>query len=202
VTKVESTQIYNNQYKIWHAGNDGPGSGLDADRVDGVDFNTSATNPTGTTRLNAECYFYATRVYNAVYNDFAECFDNSGLNYEYIKNRIVEIDYITGTVFLAKECSRAVVGIVSDSYGYLLNGSEEDIKEGRKIPVGMAGTLWVDAEDPVHEVDMYSFICAGKEGKARVIPKGEAYKYEGMIVGKIIGMDEVNNRYKVILCLK
>ena len=32
-----------NKYKIWHAGNDGSGSGLDADLLDGYNQDTAAT---------------------------------------------------------------------------------------------------------------------------------------------------------------
>jgi hypothetical protein len=49
---------------------------------------------------------------------------------------------------------------------------------------------------------MNCFVCAGVEGKARVIPKGEAYMYEGKIVGKIIALDKSSNQYKIIVGLR
>jgi len=92
--------------------------------------------------------------------------------------------------------------VVSDSYGFLLNGSEEEIRDGLKIPVGLVGTLFVDAEDMVDDQFMNRFVCSGKDGKARIVPVGEAYKYEGSIVGKIININKEKNQYKIILNLK
>ena len=80
--------------------------------------------------------------------------------------------------------------------------SEEEIKNGVKVPVGMSGTLLVDAEHTVDKKDLNRFVCAGVDGKARVIPKGEAYKYEGSIVGKIIDIDVTNNQYFLLINLK
>lgn len=161
---------------------------------------SGTTAPTNANRLNYDGYFYATRVYNAVYNDYAECF--KAAEFETIpKNRIVKI--IDDKVYLSTPESSLVIGIVSDSYGFMLHGSEEEIKSGLKIPVGMSGTLFVDSEKiPVDNNDVGKFVCSGEDGKARVIPKGEAYKYEGCIVGKIIGIDFVKNQYKVLISIK
>ena len=43
VTKVNGGNTYINQYKVWHEGNDGAGSGLDADTLDSSHSDTSAT---------------------------------------------------------------------------------------------------------------------------------------------------------------
>ena len=164
-------------------------------------FYAGATAPTNTTRLNYDGYLYATRVYNAIYNDYAECFYSDGLIYSEVVNRIVEVDF-DGKLSLAKEKSDGVIGIVSDSYGFLLNGSEEEIENGSKIPIGLAGTLYVDSEDIVDDKNIHRFVCSGKDGKARVIPKGKAHKYEGCVVGKIIGVNKEKNQYKIIISLR
>jgi len=162
-------------------------------------LNGGSTAPSGTNRLNFSGYFYATRVYNAVYNDYAECFDTC-ISYVNSKNRIVELKDNVATI--ASPESIAIIGIVSDSYGYILNGTEEDIISGYKIPIAMAGTVMVDAETLIKDTDMNCFVCAGVDGKARVIPKGEAYMYEGKIVGKIIALDKSSNQYKIIVGLR
>lgn len=160
---------------------------------------SGTTAPTNSNRLNYDGYFYATRVYNAVYNDYAECF--KAAEYENIpKNRIVELK--NNKVYIASPESNAVIGVVSDSYGYMLYGSEEEIKSGLKIPVGMAGTLFVDSEDNVDVININKFVCSGIDGKARVINFGEAYKYEGCIVGKIIDIDYSKNQYKLLICVR
>ena len=164
-------------------------------------FYAGATAPTNTTRLNYDGYLYATRVYNAIYNDYAECFYSDGLIYSEVVNRIVEVDF-DGKLSLAKEKSDGVIGIVSDSYGFLLNSSEEEIENGSKIPIGLVGTLYVDSEDIVDDKNIHRFVCSGKDGKARVIPKGKAHKYEGCVVGKIIGVNKEKNQYKIIISLR
>ena len=77
-------------------------------------FYAGATAPTNTTRLNYDGYLYATRVYNAIYNDYAECFESNGLVYNEIVNRIVEIGS-DKKLKLANEESKGVIGVVSDS---------------------------------------------------------------------------------------
>lgn len=155
-------------------------------------------NPTNTTRINIDGYLYATKVYNAVFNDYAECF-YSDYHINVLKYRIVEIE--NNKVQLAKEKSEAVVGVVSTTYGFLLYGSEEEIQQGVKVPVGMAGTVLVDSEQLVDKQYLYRFVCSGIDGKARVIPKGEAYLYEGCIVGKIIDINIVTNQYMLLIAL-
>ena len=167
----------------------------------GGSFYSGTTSPSNTTRLNYDGYFYATRVYNAVYNDLAECFNSDGLVYNEVVNRIVEMGS-DKKLKLAHEESKGVVGVVSDSYGFLLNGSEEEIRNGSKIPVGLVGTLFVDSENMVDDQFINRFVCSGKEGKARIIPVGEAYKYEGSIVGKIIDINKEKNQYKIIISLR
>jgi len=171
---------------------------IDATKIRGVNFTVGEINPTGTTRLNGECYFYATRVYNAYYNDYAEGFiPIESLTYDKCKNRIVEINS-DGKIQITSPLSKRCIGIVSDSYGHLIGASEEEVLSNNKIPIGIAGTLYVDSEDVVSIDNIGKFICSGKEGKARVLEES----IDGIIVGKIIGIDEVNNRYRVILLLK
>ena len=65
---------------------------------------TSASSGNQSLQLDASTYvtsagyLYATRVYNAVYNDYAECFDNKELKYKEKKNKIVELDENNNTV--------------------------------------------------------------------------------------------------------
>jgi len=162
-------------------------------------FYSGSTSPTNTIRLNYDGYLYATRVYNAVYNDYAECFETA-VNYNECKNRIVEIK--NGKVFIASPESDLVVGVVSDTYGFVLYGTEDEIKNNTKVPIGVSGTLMVDAEEVIDEKNIGRFVCSGKDGKARVIPRKESYKYDGSIVGKIIDIDKEKNQYKIIISLR
>ena len=163
---------------------------------------TSASSGNQSLQLDASTYvtstgyLYATRVYNAVYNDYAECFDNKELTYTEAKNKIVELDENNNTV-LAKENSNMIIGVVSDSFGHMLGGTEEEIQEGSKMPVGLAGVLYVDSLDRVDIKNRGKFITSGGNGLAKVLDT----PISGSTVGKIIDIDEVNNRYKVIITL-
>jgi len=150
------------------------------------------------TYVTSDGYLYATRVYNAVYNDYAECFDNTNLDYDKVKNRIVEITD-DDKVRLGSNNSIRVVGVVSDSYGHMLGGTEEEIENGKKIPVGIAGKLYVDSKDIVDINNIGKFVGSDDEGYAKVL--SDDFK-SGTVVGKIIGIDKENNRYKLLLVIK
>ena len=139
----------------------------------------------------------ASRVYNAVYNDYAECFNNTNLIYKEVLHRIVEIDD-NECVRLASKNSYRVIGVVSDNYGHLLGGLEEDIENGHKIPVGLAGTLYVYTLDEIDTKNIGKLVCADNNGYATLADKDS----EGTIVGKIIGFNKEYHQYKVLLILK
>ena len=90
-----------------------------------------------------------------------------------------------------------IIGVVSDSFGHMLGGTEEEIQEGSKMPIGLAGVLYVDSLDRVDIKNRGKFITSGGNGLAKVLDTPVL----GSIVGKIIDIDEVNNRYKVIITL-
>ena len=141
--------------------------------------------------------FTATRVYNAVYNDYAECFANTNLIYNEVLHRIVEIDD-NECVRLASKNSYRVIGVVSDNYGHLLGGTEEDVQNSNKIPVGLAGTLYVYTLDEIDTKNIGKLVCADNNGYATLAEKD----CEGTIVGKIIGFNREYHQYKVLLILK
>jgi len=79
-------------------------------------------------------YFYATKVYNAVYNDYADYWKRApnvekipGMCYSLIKEKGLEITN--------KRADKACMGICSDTYGHAVG----DIKKG--IPISVGGFL-------------------------------------------------------------
>lgn len=136
---------------------------------------------------------YPKRCFNAVYADLAECFESS--NPEDSKNwtnRIVEIDK-DGKVKLASLESKRCVGVVSDSYGMILNGAEEEIKSGIKIPVAMSGTVYVLREKTCKEAlaEVGDLVCSGKDGFARVTTN------RTISVGKILEI--YDDKYRILV---
>ena len=111
------------------------------------------TAPTfaGTQRLNYNGYLYASRVYNAYYNDYAEFFEK-GEELEpgdvICKNQMKN-KYIKSY----NQYDKQVVGVYSDSYGHCLGGTGADNEENF-IPVGLAGRVDVKVCGLVQEGDL------------------------------------------------
>ena len=147
------------------------------------------TDPDGTTRVNYSGYFYQTRVYNQVYNDYQEQFVNNNFNYDSIKNKIMEIDS-NGVLQLQTYKSNKVIGIVSDSYQQLIQGSEDDILNGVKIPIQMQGTVRVKKQNKLTIYPIGSLIYQNEQGEQLYIyPSENISYYIGCIVGKVIQDD-------------
>lgn len=108
-------------------------------------FYTGTTAPTNTTRLNYDGYFYATRVYNAVYNDLVD-FIEAAPNEEIVYGRVYFQD-TDGLKLANMRCQMGVVGISSDTYGFALGYKEND----SQVPIGISGWVLakVDKEYPI-----------------------------------------------------
>ena len=96
-------------------------------------FEYSETIPTGTTNMSWNGYFYATRVYNAVYNDYADywrakpgVYKKPGYCYSLNKK---------GLIITNKRADKACMGICSDTYGFATG------QQYRSIPISIGGFL-------------------------------------------------------------
>lgn len=105
------------------------------------------TSPTftATTRLNYAGYFYATRVYSAVYNDYAEWFEREGTT---MAGDIIGLNIETGKYRKAQK-GDVVVGVESDMYGVIIGGDGYDNEINNFIPVGLMGRLYVNVQGEV-----------------------------------------------------
>lgn len=157
---------------------DGEGSGLDADKVDGINFYKGTTTPTGTTRLNMDGYFYATKVYNAVFNDLAEFMDKGEEDLE--PGQILIWDEEKGGLSTTDIVGdKRIVGVYSDSYGFALGGSEGDES---KVPIGISGRVWVKVKTEV------------KNGDGLITSKDRGYAE----TGEDININHLNCRLKAM----
>lgn len=136
-----------------------------------------STAPSGTIRLNYGGYLYATRVYNAYYNDYAEFFEK-GEELEpgdVISKKKGETKYIKST----HSYDNMVVGVYSDSYGHCLGGTGADSEENF-IPVGLAGRVDVKVCGKIEEGDL--LVASFYQGVAM-----KADKYiPGTVIGKAL----------------
>lgn len=97
-------------------------------------FNGSATAPTGTTRLNYEGYLYATRVYNAVWNDIVDFVEApEDLIVEYGKVYVRNMDYLVEKS--SQYMQKGILGVASDTFGIAAG----KIEERNQVPVAIGG---------------------------------------------------------------
>lgn len=160
-----------------------PATQLDVKVIDGVVFHADDAAPVGTTRLNCEGNFYATKIYNATFKDVAECFDtNAELNFENCKNRIMVLDYATNKARLSRKYDNLLLGVVSDTYGFLLGGTQEEIDSNANlVPIAMCGTVYVELES-MEDNRNYSgcLVGPGQDGYGIIVTRNDPYV--GMIV--------------------
>lgn len=163
-------------------------------------FYGGTTAPSSSQRLNYNGYFYASRVYNAVYNDFADClYLDADLTFEDSKNKIVEL-CDNNTVRLASRFSRTIIGVISDTYAYIAGGTEEEIQNNIKAPICSAGYAWVNVEN-VEKAELGFYIMPADNGIGKVISFDEKTQYNDFIVGKIIAIDKATNKVRISIIM-
>lgn len=95
---------------------------------------SGSTDPTNTSRLNYDGYFYATRVYNAIWNDIADFQDLA--DPEFIAGKCY-YDTLQGAYICSERCQKSVIGIASDTFGYGVG------QDSNKTQVSIAVCGWV-----------------------------------------------------------
>ncbi len=143
---------------------------------DYLPVNTTATMPTGTTRYNCEGYLYATRLYGAVWNDYAEfrACDKA------ICPGVVVIP--VGDADKVKQCNKhraAGARVVTDTYGIAIGkASEQD------VAVAVSGRVLVHAEDKA-KLRVGDAVCAGKHGMIVRMQRWEIILYPDRVLGVV-----------------
>lgn len=96
------------------------------------------------------------KVYNAVWNDYAEWFEKEEKLEEFEPGDICVWD-INGVTKSSKPNDRLVVGVVSDTYGHILGGEQlENMEDNNKnyVPIGLTGRVKVKVKGPVKKGDL------------------------------------------------
>jgi hypothetical protein len=102
-------------------------------QASGYFYAGSTDDPSSNTRVNYDGHFYATKVFNAVYNDLA---DFQPLDDDLVYGKCY-YETKTGLKVCNDNCQKAVAGIASDTFGYGL-GQKSD---SNQAPIAVAG--WV-----------------------------------------------------------
>ena len=129
--------------------------------VYGTDSNYNAGNNTTNTAIRAtpDGYLYASRVYNAVYNDYAEYFPR-GEQTEPGDIIALDVDSEEEKYIIAKK-GLPIIGVHSNEYAHIIGGEEKAIDGGsteeynikKYIPVGLCGRCKVKTIGPIKKGD-------------------------------------------------
>lgn len=116
-------------------------------------WNQTVTAPTATTQLNYEGYLYATKVYNAVFNDYAEYFEKADETVQ--PGDIISINKNgSGYVKSYGEYDNLVVGVYSDDFAQCIGGKGDGHDDENFIAVGMAGRVRIKVTGDINPGDL------------------------------------------------
>lgn len=104
-------------------------------------FYAGTTDPTGTDRLNYDGYFYATRVYNAMWNDIAECMPSDGL---LAPRQLAAVDLNCETFRVTQYRGgepESILGVIAENPGFVVGWNET---YEHPVLVALAGMVWLD----------------------------------------------------------
>lgn len=147
--------------------------------------------------VNATGTITATKIFNAVFMDIAEAYEPEE-EQVFVPGDIVQLND-KGKLEKADKSvtdpGYPIVGVVSNEYATCYGATEEEIKEGKKIPVGLIGKVHVNVAGPVKLGDKIGFFKEGYGASSRTNNIVKDY-----IIGKAL---ESNDDYelKKVLCL-
>lgn len=146
----------------------------------GVSFTTSCTGQTytGTNAFSINCrtgYAYCGRMYNAVWNDYAE----------FRKGDTIEpgrcmIETTSGVMTLSSERLQPGAKIISDTYGYSMGETKD-----AKTPIAVSGrVLAYPYRNSVH-YQLGAAVCSAPGGTVDIMSREEIMMYPERIVGTV-----------------
>lgn len=150
-------------------------------------FYKSDEAPSSTVVGKYDGYFYATRVYNAVYNDYAELFPCAK------SISVGHLAYATEDGLTCAGKPKTAVGIVSDCYGHLLGG-EGNPDDPNFVPIAVAGRVPLEIKGNIKIGDM---VQATNNGLGK---RAHRFTNRNKIIGKVVGFDpKGRNNYMEVL---
>lgn len=143
--------------------------------VTDTNFNAGTNTTTAQMYLNASGYLYAPRVYNAVWNDYAE-FRKADTEEA---GRVV-IEGAFGV--MAKSTKRLQPGasIISDTYGHAMGETDEC-----KAPIAVAGRVLAYPYEDRQSYPLGAAVCSGPDGTVSLMTREEIREYPERIIGTV-----------------
>ena len=178
------------------------------DQADGTSYvltlsNTTDLNATLTTAQGALIVkggvhvakqLYASKVHNAVWNDYAEC-----RKAETIEPGRVVVEHESGEMKISSERLQAGGSIISDTFGSCMGETAEC-----KTPIAVAGRVLAYTYEDRNTYPLGAAVCAAPNGTVSVMTREEIREYPERILGTVseipdyevwgTGNIQVNNR--------
>lgn len=148
--------------------------------VTDTNFNAGTNTTTAQMYLTANGYLYAPRVYNAVWNDYAEC--RSADTEE--PGRVV-IEGKFGIMTKSTKRLQAGGGIVSDTYGSSMGETDTC-----KTPIAVAGRVLAYPYEDRHSYPLGAAVCTGPNGTVSLMTREEIREYPERIIGTVSEIPE------------
>lgn len=115
----------------------------------------------------------ATRVFNAIFNDYAECRQTVMIAPGY-----VVIDQDNGTMVPSNKRLQPGAQIVSDTYGHLMG-----MTDNAKTPIAVAGRVLAYTYRPREEYHAGMAVCSAPGGTVDIMSREEIKEYPDCIIG-------------------
>ena len=125
------------------------------------------------TTLYCNKNFAASKVYNAVFNDYAECRTTIDLTPGH-----VVVDQDDGSLVCSSKRLQPGAQVISDTFGHLMG--ETDIA---KTPLAVAGRVLVYTYQPRENYHAGMAVCSAPDGTVDIMSRAEICEYPDCIVG-------------------
>ena len=132
---------------------------------------------------------YATKVYNAVWNDYAEWFEKENIDEKFEPGDIC-IWKNSGITKCAFNRDASVIGICSNTYGHILGGEQlEDMENNHKkfVPIGIRGRVKAKVIGQVNKGDL--IVTSDRIGCGKV----DNSAFQNQIIGKALESSKDEN---------
>ena len=124
--------------------------------------------------FEVEGNIYAAKVYNAVWNDFAEY--REGTTTE--AGRVVAATADSNKVSLTYERLQSCAHVISDTFGCSVGQSDT-----AQTPIGVGGRVLVYPYQPIENYHVGDCLCAAPNGTADIMTREEIIQYPDRIIG-------------------
>lgn len=133
----------------------------------------TVTCANNTTAITATGYITATRVYNAVFNDYAECRTTINLAPGH-----VIVDQDDGSLVCSTARLQPGAQVISDTFGHLMGETDT-----AKTPIAVAGRVLVYTYQSRENYHAGMAVCSAPDGTVDIMTREEIRDYPDCIIG-------------------